>query len=83
MASKSIHVLEKCLEIPELARLGTKKDEKGNTPFHLIAALAHNQKEWKRVLFKDSSRYSLNKRKLSVKDIYFGDFGEIQVINPL
>ncbi|KAG6738064.1 hypothetical protein POTOM_059610 [Populus tomentosa] len=85
LASKSIYVFEKCMEIPELARLGTKKDEKGNTPFHLIAALAHQQEEWRRVLYEYSHSEGeipelcgLNKRKLSVNDIYSGNFGEIQ-----
>jgi len=90
VASSDRKVFKECLEIPELARLGTKKDDEGNTPFHLIAALEHQQKQWQRVLFNDSYGYSgreircgLNKRQLSVDDIYFGKFGEIQVINPL
>ena len=86
VASKDRAVFLQCLKIPELARLGTKKDGKGNTHFHLIAALAREQKEWRYVLFNNSNGRQingLNKRKLSVKDIYFGDFGEIQVINPL
>ncbi|KAG6736020.1 hypothetical protein POTOM_060811 [Populus tomentosa] len=83
MASKDSKVFVQCLEnIPLLVRLGTKKDEKGNTPFHLIAALAHEQKQWKHFL-DEKEIYGINKRKLSVKDIYFGDFGEIEVINPL
>jgi len=47
------------------------------------------QKEWRPVLFNGSNGYGkwqiygLNKRKVSVKDIYEGDFGEIEVINPL
>jgi len=45
VASKRSRVFEECLEIPLLARLGTKKDDKGNTPFHLIAALAREQKQ--------------------------------------
>jgi ankyrin repeat protein len=90
VASNKIEAFEQCLEIPELARLRTEKDDKGNTPFHLIAALAHEKKQWRRVLYKYCYNKrvvcGLNKRKLSVKDIYFGDFGdfgEIQVINPL
>jgi hypothetical protein len=87
VASKRSYVFEECLEIPELARLGTKKDDKGNTPFHLIAALAREQEKWKRVFYNycygEEEIYGLNKRKLSVKDIYEGDFGEIKVINPL
>jgi ankyrin repeat protein len=39
VASKDSRVFVQCLEnIPLLARLETKKDDKGNTPFHLIAA---------------------------------------------
>jgi ankyrin repeat protein len=83
VASKDTKAFEECLKIPELARLKTEKDEKGNTPFHLIAALAREQKQWRRVLFNEREIYGLNKRKLSVNDIYEGDFGEIQVINPL
>jgi hypothetical protein len=90
VASKDRVAFVHCLKIPELARLGTKKDDKGNTPFHLIAALAHQQKQWQRLLFNDSYGYSgreiicgLNKRQLSVDDIYEGNFAEIQVINPL
>ncbi|XP_024446572.2 protein ACCELERATED CELL DEATH 6 isoform X1 [Populus trichocarpa] len=85
VASKDRVAFVHCLKIPELARLGTKKDDKGNTPFHLIAALAHQQKQWQRVLFNDSYGYSgreircgLNKRQLSVDDIYEGNFAEIQ-----
>jgi len=87
VASKDSRVFKECLEIPELARLKTKKDEKGNTPFHLIAALAREQRKWARVFHKYSfggrQIYGLNKRELSVDDIYFGDFGEIEVINAL
>jgi len=86
VASKDIEAFEQCLEIPEIARLGTKKDDKGNTPFHLIAALAREQKQWESVFYEYSEGeiiYGLNKRKLSVKDIYEGKFGEIEVINPL
>nr|TKS18390.1 hypothetical protein D5086_0000000590 [Populus alba] len=75
VAHKRIYVFEECLKIPELATLGTKKDEKGNTPFHLIAALAHEQKQW-RHCYGEEERYGLNKRKLSVIDIYEGDFAE-------
>ncbi|XP_073262721.1 uncharacterized protein [Populus alba] len=80
LASKDIEAFKKCLEIPELARLGTKKDDKGNTPFHLIAALAHKQKQWRHLIgFLDEKEiYGLNKRKLSVHDIYKGNLGEIQ-----
>jgi hypothetical protein len=88
VASKDTKAFEQCLRIPEFARLGTKKDDKGNTPFHLIAALAHEQKRWGLALFNDSNGYGkwqiygLSKRKLSVNDIYFGDFAEIEVIDP-
>ncbi|KAG6768164.1 hypothetical protein POTOM_027061 [Populus tomentosa] len=83
LASKDIEVFEKCMEIPELARLGMKKDEKGNTPLHLIAALAHENKLWNIVLSFSYKIRGLNKQKLSVDDISEGHFGEIQVINPL
>jgi len=90
VASNDSRVFEQCLEIPELARLKTKKDDNGNTPFHLIAALAREQKQWQRVLFNVSYGCigreiicGLNKRQLSVDDICFGNFGEIEVINPL
>ena len=43
VASKIIYVFEECLEIPELARLGTKKDDKGNTPFHLKTKSSTNE----------------------------------------
>nr|TKR90671.1 hypothetical protein D5086_0000231110 [Populus alba] len=87
VASKRSTVFVQCLKIPELDRLETKKDDKGNTPFHLIAALTREQMQWKRVLlqycFSKKEVCGLNKRQLSVKDIYEGDFAEIQVINPL
>jgi len=82
VASKDRVAFKECLRIPLLDRLKTKKDDKGNTPFHLIAALAREQKEWESVLY-ERQIYGLNKRKQSVKDIYEGDFGEKQVINPL
>jgi hypothetical protein len=82
VASKDRVAFVHCLKIPELARLGTKKDDKGNTPFHLIAALAREQEKWRYVLY-ERQIYGLNKRKLSVNEICFGDFGEIKVINPL
>ncbi|XP_034932414.1 uncharacterized protein [Populus alba] len=77
VASKISYVFEECLEIPELARLGTKKDDNGNTPFHLIAALANEKKQWGRVLYEGES-CGLNKRKLSVDDINFRNLGEMQ-----
>ncbi|KAG6738055.1 hypothetical protein POTOM_059597 [Populus tomentosa] len=85
VASKDTKAFEECLEIPELARLETKKDDKGNAPVHLIAALAHEHKQWRPVLYEysEGEMYGLNKRKLSVNDIYFGNLAEIQVINPL
>eukprot|EP00258_Populus_trichocarpa_P033106 XP_024449125.1 ankyrin repeat-containing protein At5g02620 [Populus trichocarpa] len=82
VASKDTKVFEECLEIPLLARLKNEKDDNGNTLFHLIAALAREQKQWQRVLFNDSYSdrdiYGLNKRKLSVNNIYEGKFGEIE-----
>eukprot|EP00258_Populus_trichocarpa_P030600 XP_024446619.1 ankyrin repeat-containing protein At5g02620 isoform X2 [Populus trichocarpa] len=78
VASKDIEAFEQCLEIPELARLGTKKDDKGNTPFHLIAALALKDQNWKPVLLHREGIYGLNKQKLSTMDIYEGNFAEIQ-----
>ncbi|XP_073262723.1 protein ACCELERATED CELL DEATH 6 [Populus alba] len=82
VASKDSKVFEQCLEIPVLARLKTEKDEKGNTPFHLIAALVREQKQWARVFyhyyFDEGKIYALNKQQLSVEDIYEGNFGEIQ-----
>jgi hypothetical protein len=87
VASKDTKAFEECLKIPELLRLKTEKDDKGNTPFHLIAALAHEKKQWESVLYKYSYSereiYGLNMRKLSVTEIHQGDFGEIEVINPL
>ncbi|XP_061944712.1 ankyrin repeat-containing protein At5g02620-like [Populus nigra] len=82
VASKDIEAFEKYLDIPGLARLVTKKDDKGNTPFHLIAALAHQQKQWRVMLdeygYGKREIYGLNKQQLSVDDIYKGNFGEIQ-----
>jgi ankyrin repeat protein len=77
----ALHYVE---NIPLLARLETKKDDKGNMPFHLNVALAHEQKQWRPVLdeYSEGEIYGLNKRKLSVNDIYEGNFAEIQVINP-
>jgi len=79
------HSRNVCLKIPELLRLKTEKDDKGNTPFHLIAALAHEKKQWESVLYKYSyserEMYGLNKRKLSVTDIHEGNLAEIHVIN--
>jgi ankyrin repeat protein len=88
VASDDIEAFEQCLEIPELKRLQTEKDGKGNTPFHVIAALAHEKKHWRRVLYKYYYRdrktiYGLNKQQQSVDDIYEGSFAETQVINPL
>ncbi|KAJ6855877.1 protein ACCELERATED CELL DEATH 6-like [Populus alba x Populus x berolinensis] len=80
ICKEDIVVFDECLKIPELARLGTKKDDKGNTPFHLIAALAHKQKQWRLVLFVSEipELCGLNKRKLSIYDIDEENFGEIQ-----
>jgi ankyrin repeat protein len=82
VASRRTEVFKECLRIPLLDRLKTKKDDKGNTPFHLIAALANENMLWARVLY-EGEVYGLNKQKLSIKDIYNGDLAEIQVINPL
>jgi hypothetical protein len=65
---------EQCLRIPELARLVTKKDEKGNTPFHLIAALAHEQMQWQSVLDSEREIYGLNYKR---KHIYKGNLADI------
>jgi hypothetical protein len=35
VASRRTEVFKECLRIPLLDRLKTKKDDKGNTPFHL------------------------------------------------
>ncbi|KAG6736422.1 hypothetical protein POTOM_060816 [Populus tomentosa] len=84
VASKRTEVFKECLRIPLLDKLKTKKDDNGNTPFHLIAALAHELDNWLLVFrFKGEGIYGLNKQKLSIKDIYNGDLAEIQVINPL
>uniref|UniRef100_A0A6N2KQL9 Uncharacterized protein n=1 Tax=Salix viminalis TaxID=40686 RepID=A0A6N2KQL9_SALVM len=85
VASKDIKAFEECpRRIPELERLKTEKDDKGNTPFHLIAALTHNWPRWNGVYPRgESGIYGLNKQGLSIANIRDGDFGEIQVINPL
>uniref|UniRef100_A0A6N2LT52 Uncharacterized protein n=1 Tax=Salix viminalis TaxID=40686 RepID=A0A6N2LT52_SALVM len=81
--STEVEVFKKCLRmIPELEILKTEKDDKGNTPFHLIAALTHKQREWNEVYphpyEKSAGIYGLNKQELSIANIYSGDFGEIQ-----
>uniref|UniRef100_A0A6N2LV21 Uncharacterized protein n=1 Tax=Salix viminalis TaxID=40686 RepID=A0A6N2LV21_SALVM len=79
VASQSNKAFKKCLRIPELERLKTEKDDKGNTPFHLIAALKHKQKEWRTVHpYGESGIYGLNKQKLGITNIHRGGFGEIQ-----
>uniref|UniRef100_A0A6N2KL30 PGG domain-containing protein n=1 Tax=Salix viminalis TaxID=40686 RepID=A0A6N2KL30_SALVM len=80
VASQNIYIFKSFLtRIPELERLQTKKDDKGNTPFHLIAALTHKQKEWDGVYSDEESGIcGLNKQELSIANIYRGDFGEIQ-----
>ena len=84
VASKDIEAFEQCLKFPLLDRLKTKKDDNGNTPFHLIAALALKLDNWKPVLLnREEGIYGLNKQKLSIMDIFEGDFAGIQVINPL
>ncbi|XP_011013019.1 PREDICTED: uncharacterized protein LOC105117149 [Populus euphratica] len=81
VATKDREVFKECMEIPELARLKTKKDDKGNTPFHLIAALALKLDNWLLVFrFREEGIYGLNKQKLSIKDIYNGRLAEIQEI---
>uniref|UniRef100_A0A6N2LS38 Uncharacterized protein n=1 Tax=Salix viminalis TaxID=40686 RepID=A0A6N2LS38_SALVM len=86
VASQRSSIFIQCMRIPELERLKTEKDDKGNTPFHLIAALTHKQMEWNGVYpYSDaeSGIYGLNKQELSIANISRGAFGEIQVINPL
>uniref|UniRef100_A0A6N2KUT7 Uncharacterized protein n=1 Tax=Salix viminalis TaxID=40686 RepID=A0A6N2KUT7_SALVM len=79
VASQRFNAFQECLTIPELDRLKTEKDDKGNTPFHLIAALTHKQDQWRRVYrHEESGIYGLNKEKLSITNIHSGDFGEIQ-----
>uniref|UniRef100_A0A6N2L0R3 Uncharacterized protein n=1 Tax=Salix viminalis TaxID=40686 RepID=A0A6N2L0R3_SALVM len=80
VASQSSKVFKVCLKmIPELERLKTEKDDKGNTPFHLIAALKHKQEEWNEVYpHGKSGIYGLNKQEQSITNIHSGDFGEIQ-----
>ncbi|XP_011013045.1 PREDICTED: ankyrin-3-like [Populus euphratica] len=81
VASKRTEVFKECLRIPLLDRLKTKKDNKGNTPFHLIAALALKLDNWLLVFrFTEEGIYGLNKQKLSIKDIYNGRLAEIQEI---
>ncbi|KAG5224865.1 ankyrin repeat-containing protein [Salix suchowensis] len=80
VASRNSYAFKSCLtRIPKLERLTTKKDDKGNTPFHLIAALTHKQHEWD-VVYSDeeSGICGLNKQELSIANIYRRDFGEIQ-----
>ncbi|KAF9661599.1 hypothetical protein SADUNF_Sadunf19G0085600 [Salix dunnii] len=78
VASQSSNAFQECLRIPELNRLKTEKDDKGNTPFHLIAALTHDHKEWRVIYHNETSIgiYGLNKQKLSIANIRSGDFGE-------
>ncbi|KAF9661800.1 hypothetical protein SADUNF_Sadunf19G0106400 [Salix dunnii] len=80
VATQCSEVFEDCLwRIPELERLKTEKDDQGNTPFHVIAALTHKHEEWRQVYpFRESGIYGLNKQKLSIANIYNGDSGEIQ-----
>ncbi|KAG5224826.1 ankyrin repeat-containing protein [Salix suchowensis] len=79
VASKYSKGFKKCLRIPELETLKTEKDDKGNTPFYLIAALTHKQKEWNKVYpYVESGIYGLNKQEQSITNIHRGDFGEIQ-----
>ncbi|KAF9661596.1 hypothetical protein SADUNF_Sadunf19G0085200 [Salix dunnii] len=79
VASQSSNTFKECLRIPELDRLKTEKDDKGNTPFHLITALTHKQEEWGTLYpYGESGIYGLNKKKLSIANIRSRDFGEIQ-----
>ncbi|KAF9661804.1 hypothetical protein SADUNF_Sadunf19G0107000 [Salix dunnii] len=79
VANQSSNAFEKCLGIPELERLKTEKDDKGNTHFHLIAALTHKQEEWNNVYpYGESGIYGLNKQEQSIANIHSGDFGDIQ-----
>ncbi|KAG5224830.1 ankyrin repeat-containing protein [Salix suchowensis] len=82
VARQSKYAFKECLGmIPKLERLKTEKDDKGNTPFHLIAALMHEQEEWGKVYpygDEQSGIYGLNKQELSIANIRSGDFGEIQ-----
>ncbi|KAJ6297492.1 hypothetical protein OIU78_023110 [Salix suchowensis] len=78
VASQRFNAFKACLRvIPELK---TEKDDKGNTPFHLIAALTHKEEEWREIYpsYKESGIYGINKQELSTANIRFGDFGEIQ-----
>uniref|UniRef100_A0A6N2L0G4 Uncharacterized protein n=1 Tax=Salix viminalis TaxID=40686 RepID=A0A6N2L0G4_SALVM len=86
VASQKYYTFKFCLWIPQLKRLKTEKDDKGNTPFHLIAALTHKEHRWDEVYpnsDEESGIYGLNKQDLSIANIYRGDFGETQVITPL
>ncbi|KAF9661798.1 hypothetical protein SADUNF_Sadunf19G0106200 [Salix dunnii] len=80
VASRRYDVFKECLRcIPECERLKTEKDDKGNTPFHLVAALTHKHEEWRKVYpFGESGIYGFNKQELSIANILRGDFGEIQ-----
>ncbi|KAJ6297491.1 hypothetical protein OIU78_023109 [Salix suchowensis] len=81
VASQKYYTFKFCLWIPQLKRLKTEKDDKGNTPFHLIAALTHKEYRWDEVYpnsDEESGKYGLNKQDLSIANIYRGDFGEIQ-----
>ncbi|KAG5224636.1 ankyrin repeat-containing protein [Salix suchowensis] len=71
VVSQNSNAFKECLLIPELERLKTEKDDKGNTPFHLNAALTDNQKEWRTVYpYGESGVYGLNKQKLSIVNMY-------------
>uniref|UniRef100_A0A6N2M9B7 PGG domain-containing protein n=1 Tax=Salix viminalis TaxID=40686 RepID=A0A6N2M9B7_SALVM len=88
VATQSSIIFKRCLEkIPELERLKTEKDDKGNTPFHLIAASTstYKHKEWDEDYpsYKESGIYGLNKQGLSIKNLHVGDFGEKQSVESL
>ncbi|KAJ6297496.1 hypothetical protein OIU78_023113 [Salix suchowensis] len=80
VASQRSYAFKECLRvIPELERLKTEKDDKGNTLFHLIAALTNKHKGWNEVFpYRQSGIYGLNKQGLSIANIRDRDFDEIQ-----
>ncbi|KAG5224861.1 ankyrin repeat-containing protein [Salix suchowensis] len=84
VASQRSYAFKECLRrVPELERLKTEKDDKGNTPFHLIAALTHKQKGWNKVYpYNNEQRgiYGLNKQKLSITNMRGGDFAKNDII---
>ncbi|CAK7349930.1 unnamed protein product [Dovyalis caffra] len=69
-------------EIPEIDRLKTEKDDKGNTPFHLVAALAFRQVDWGEFVYESKMDKEMicgrNKQNLSIKNILQGTNPEMQ-----